>query len=232
MEAIAFKNGVFKTSNVFIQHFLERKEGKFIPILFNTEMVKAILEGRKTQTRRIVKPQPSIRKGVGKWIKNDKIQEIGDQEVVTDYMLKHCKYQVGDILWVRETFYQVTRVNSQTGKITGSQFTYKADLHEIIKGHDKFKPNIFMPKEACRIFLKIKSVRVERVQDITQEDAKAEGVFPAPHRCDGWENPLNQFKDCFRCVFKNLWQKINKNWNDNPWCWVISFSKIDVDEKM
>lgn len=159
------------------------------PILFSTPMVQAILSGAKTQTRRIVKP---------------KYLERGSTPFHT---IKKSPYGLkGDQLWVRETFVWEGDTGWQDMCPVGS-FFYKADFEDG-DGPTKWKPSIFMPLRACRIFLEITEVRVERVRDISYEDAKDEGVEP--------------------CDFRELWGKINgaASWLSNPWVWVITFQKM------
>jgi len=193
------------------------------PILFSTEMVRAILEGRKTQTRRIIKS--------GDIYVNDYnnhwpfvITEEGWEE-------KPCPYgEVGNLLWVRETWQ----------KIEGNRIIYKANT--LIWGGN-WKPSIFMPKAAARIWLEITNVRVERLNDISHKDAVAEISTP------GW--PLNEMVDhisklkdeykhhalptatLYQLGFIRAWANINglSSWFDNPWVWVIEFKLISKTGK-
>ncbi len=152
------------------------------PILFSTPMVQAILDGRKTMTRRIRKP------------------------------LTLTPYKPGDILWVRETWYQ---------HYDGS-YAYRASAPE----NTGWKPSIFMPHEAARIFLRVTDVRAERVQDITEEDAKAEGCMPTI--LDGVV--FISAKGEFHAIWDNLNAKRGFGWDANPWVWVISFEQISEQE--
>lgn len=179
------------------------------PILFSTPMVQAILEGRKTQTRRIIKPQPKDDLSFLGWKLPEYVQVAFGRGVKTDSFHKFPFGQVGDVLWVRETF----RPKSHSFPI-GEHFEYKATAEVDGNPTDEpWKPSIFMPKDATRIWLKITGVRVERLQDISKEDAKAEGIF------------AESAKECFQ----TLWQSINGegSWNDNPWVWVIEFERIE-----
>lgn len=218
---------------------------KFKPILFSTEMVQAILAGRKMQTRRVVNPQPikfrtEFPIPVSDAIKDNKalIKKgyalLGTSGPLSGYTYGKSKYQPGDILWVRETFIDVGEKADQY--FGGVRFHYKANQDFV--GCWPWKPSIFMPKEAARIFLKVTNVRVERLQDISEEDAIAEGVLyergvAYPH-C-GWfdfeiklpvlSNPKN--------AFKSLWQSINGKkhpWDSNPWVWVYEFERIEKPE--
>lgn len=194
---------------------------KIRPILFSTEMVHALLAGRKTQTRRIVKPQPPA------------------PECSYSALLKKCPYgQPGDLLWVRETWAWDGQTSFTDLQAIGN-FWYKAD--DTGYSPAKWKPSIFMPKEAARIFLRITDVRVERLQDISEEDAKAEGAQPSSHRCGGFgyyeaggdvhECECQGFIENSPAIegYKWLWESINGagSWGANPWVWVISFERCE-----
>lgn len=211
------------------------------PILFSTAMVQAILEGRKTQTRRVIKPKPddgglwnddefprSINSELTGW--NGTVDETGESKEFKP------KYQKGDILWVRETF-------SVEGNTTRN-YSFKADLPEWMdaKGIAKWKPSIFMPKAAARIFLKVISVRAERLHDVTWNDAMAEGI-QVKYDKDNPEQPLYKFYPCNDlrdntylenpvASFCSLWKSINglESWDSNPWVWVYEFERIDKSQ--
>lgn len=177
------------------------------PILMSTDMVRATLEGRKTQTRRIIKNIPP---GI------DKVKPHGDQFICQHPKKSHQfiltgKYQPGDILYVRETF-----TEPEPGR-----YSYKAD-HQGVMADTGFlstwKPSIHMPRQAARLFLKIEEVRVERLQDISEYDAEQEGVEP------GYIQEHTIYN------FSTLWDSINKDradWLSNPWVWAITFKKLD-----
>jgi hypothetical protein len=184
-----------------------RKEGAGMkPILFQTDMVKAILEGRKTQTRRVMGCSGALypNETVADWVVRWKVKP---------------RYQVGDILWVRETW---TLMEPTCNEGPGF-YLYKADepVCENSPWFSKWHPSIYMPKEAARIFLEVTDVRVERVNDISEEDAKSEG-------CDKLLMTTSSAKN----NFMNLWNRINERrgygWETNPWVWVISFKKTEV----
>lgn len=164
------------------------------PILFSTPMVEALLEGRKTQTRRIV---------------NFGLHPDGNTNNYPP--LNACPYgNVGDLLWVRETFWE---------NISDKSFAwYETDVFPIDAKRDdvKRKPSIFMPKWASRLTLEITGIRIERLQDITNADSIEEGT-------PDYRSYFNGFtmKDCYR----KLWQSINgeDSWLNNPWVWVIEF---------
>lgn len=193
------------------------------PILFSTAMVQAILEGRKTQTRRVIKPQPegqpmycyagSDRRDHNKWLHGGK------------RYTPPCHGD--DILWVRETW-------RATGVIS-EPYAYKAD-EEILyligeEGQTlslmyKWRPSIHMPREACRLRLRVKNVRVERLQDITEEDAKAEGCHERLLN-DGWKNTGKlTARDDFIMLWEYLNAKRGYGWDTNPWVWVIEFERV------
>jgi hypothetical protein len=160
-----------------------------VPILFSTAMVKAILKDKKTKTRRVIKPQPSYSPGyIGEIQKKKGLIEHICGAITMDELLSRCPYgEPGDILWVRETWQQLP---SGFDEIPPENwYIYKAS-DELSKECTKWRPSIFMPREACRLFLKVKSIRIEQLQDITEEDAGAEGVdFCCPSQRHGnWKN--------------------------------------------
>lgn len=188
------------------------------PIIFNTEMVKAILDGKKTQTRRVIKPQPFYQRGILRWDKNKTISiNMNDH---SDLAIPYCPYgQVGGKLWVKETFDYVFGDE-------GDYILYKANdadlkhFEELKKAGIKvtWNPSIFMPKDLSRITLDIIEVRVEGLHNITEEDIKAEGIED------------NLTKIGFYYAFGQLWNSINAKrgygWDTNPFVWVISFKVI------
>lgn len=208
---------------------------KDYPILFSTPMVQAILEGRKTQTRRIVKGMAL------EWLQPGMFAQ--EYVAAKENGLSPYGYE-GDNLWVRETFQRTFNVNSTD---TGEQYLYKANpgdeemliLQDTPKGINKWKPSIHMPKKACRLWLKVKSVRIERLHDISEEDAIAEGIEKyqdtsayKSYWSDEPENPKLYEMYPVRS-FYTLWQSINANrnnglyaWDENPWVWVIEFEKL------
>ena len=202
------------------------------PILFSTEMVKAILEGRKTETRRLndlglINKNPNLWKDVwcafyGDTNANSKTfgqaftyaQAFGEDEKT---QLIKCRYgNVGDLLWVRETY----------AKHPSEGILYKATdtAKDFISENLKWKPSIFMPREVCRIVLRITEIKVERLQSINEEDAKVEGV-----KCDlslEFNQYLNYEKGIYQLPsavesYKSLWSEINgvESWNTNPYVW-------------
>lgn len=204
---------------------------KFRPILFSTPMVQALLEGRKTMTRRVVKPQP------------ESIDFYEDRNVWFPEVSK-CPYEVGDVLWVRETF---EFVPIQKASIYGFDSNIKFKIQYKADGCDSFvkwKPSLFMPKSACRIFLKIKSIRVERVHDISLYDIINEGVeldvFKIRKLLEkyGKEHPAFYFLpkekiatdyEVHKLAWADLWITINgmESWVTNPFVFVYEFEQIE-----
>lgn len=223
------------------------------PILFNTEMVRAILDGRKTVTRRVVKPQP------------DRVYSGGNVELRchTDGPHKdewHCyresppldkvvnspwggqispPFQVGDTLYVRETWAYVSdwiNVDPDVGIFDG--YIYKADWKE--KEHPKWRPSIHMPKEAARIFLRVTDVRARRLRDMTNEDAEREGALTDERLTIEEEAglvglPTSTLREYFG---RHIWDRTIKEkdvplygWEANPWVWVIEFERCEIDVK-
>lgn len=203
------------------------------PIIFSGAMVRAILEGRKTQTRRIIKANinhfhihGNPRKLLADWGLSglrelDKMNgqvKFDFQTAVDDYSTEtvKCPYgQPGDWLWVRETWQPNTMP-------TGWSYYYRATDEEVVSG--PWKSPIFMPRVASRILLEITDVRVERVQEITRDDAITEGVGALS---DDYTDGMDFFADAVD-AFRSLWRSIHgsASWEQNPWVWVITFSKI------
>ena len=171
------------------------------PILFNTEMVRAILDGRKSCTRRIIKPQPTA--------------HYGTQCVIPPY-------KPGDILYVREIWCGLP-VN-EAGHFRGHPiYYYKADGDLRPEGwRGAWHPSIHMPKEAARIWLKVTDVRVERLQDMTDDDAEAEGCFDYTSTALG-------FPDVWDSTIKKS-DLDRYGWAANPWVWVIEFERCERPE--
>jgi hypothetical protein len=221
------------------------------PILFSGPMVRAILEGRKTQTRRIVKPQPPsfIDNLHGNELRKRAPYEIQDadgnncgwgfQDEENNYKFPYGT--IGERLWVRETWQHTgPELSDEPG------YVYRADDPDwkSLQGW-VWKPSIFMPREACRIVLEIENIRVERLQEITNADCLAEGIQPlGPERVtertsSGFEElpvPIHiqagKFDNRYstvRGLFAGIWQQIHgvESWIANPWVWVIQFRKIE-----
>lgn len=175
------------------------------PIIFSAPMVRAILAGAKTQTRRVVKFKP--------WHQIEERYDgspwpwMYDDDRAADHWLP-CPYgQAGDRLWVRESFCDARQ--AAAGRVL-----YRASGDTACG----WKPSIHMPRFASRITLEITSVRVERLQDISEADARAEGISRA--ECPGWHATTD---------FRALWAAINgpESWDANPWVWVVEFQRIN-----
>jgi hypothetical protein len=200
------------------------KTRKLIPMLFSTEMARANMEGRKTETRRIMKKQaPEGCKFIG-----------GIEQIVDDWNVKlgyywsdgttgnmqgfwpennkvlFCPYgQPGDVLWMRENWNRTAE---------GEYLFAATDGADSFRVNDKWKPNIHMPLEACRFFAEITEIRVQRLQSITEESAKSEGA-PGPFG-------MHQFG------FLSIWIKINgkESWEQNPWVWVVKYRRLTAHQ--
>lgn len=200
------------------------------PILFNTEMARAILEGRKSCTRRIVKPQQLIgmlpdkcKNGVPeKFLKEKRLMfkpycDMTDIELInTAYK---APYQPGDTLYVRETW----------KKALNGYYYYEAWQRNDIADVTKWKSPVCMPKEAARIWLKVKNVRVERLQEITMNGIRSEGLSSMAVHAGDMEIALKEWE--------LLWNStINKSdldrygWDASPWVWVIEFERCEKPE--
>jgi hypothetical protein len=204
------------------------------PILFSTEMVRAILEGRKTMTRRVVKPRYDkergrfarmglfatigLRNGMWHGLSPEGIPFVNDE-------IKQPRYQPGDILWVRETWLEHK-----------GTYIYKADgKHEALDALIgvpcfKWRPSIFMPRAAARTFLRVTAVRAERLHEITEEDAVREGFFAGWHSTETSSRAM-----AARQAFCWVWDTLNGKraggayaWARNPWVWVVSFERVEM----
>ena len=208
------------------------------PILFSTQMVRAILDGYKTQTRRIIKfkrnspvvsmtnhfqPFSDSPKNYQCWTAehDEKTQAFMEQEILCPQGF------VGDSLWVRETWAH-DDLNCKDVKCGNrDHIWWKANESKIVAdsfaGEARWRPSIFMPRWASRLTLKIINIRVERIQDITQKDASFEGI-PMPAY---GEYPLSETADYLIPEFRKLWDSINGKkgfgWDANPFVWVIEF---------
>ena len=200
------------------------------PILFSAPMVRAILAGAKTQTRRPVKPRKD--RAIGCELA---CHELAGEVNAGDYM--NAPWAPGDRLWVRETHAIVPR----------TAYAWSNGVEQVIRPDDdhdaaifragwdrsssgfSWRPSIHMPRWASRITLEVTGVRVERLQEISYEDARSEGV-------EFWRNDgtLTELPPCseHRYAFEDLWTGINgaDSWNANPWVWVVSFRRLDAKE--
>jgi len=196
---------------------------KHLPIIFSTPMVQAILDDRKTQTRRVVKPQP-IRSPY--WTHYENSGAFYPATYDAEPSILRCPFgKPGDRLYVRETF--------------------GFDPWHYLEGHDsilyracqkidsdypiKWKPSIYMPKKYARIWLEITNVRVERLQDITESDAEKEGVNQGIVRTQELISGRWVDYPYYKKGFKDLWDSINGKkhpWKANLWVWVLEFRKV------
>ncbi len=234
------------------------------PIIFSTPMVQAILEGKKTMTRRVIKPQP-----IAQIVPDDKPRKDEPMAFWVDNKNWKKPYvEAGDILWVREAFrvgawrnngfrlafdYKASPEIKKTPWVYFAEETYQkyeSDIFKYLLNNNlpniwapgesplPWQPSIHMPREAARIFLKVTNVRVEQVQDITEEDAKAEGSYLDRCECLPRKNDKTPIEKLFRQTwchihgeeFKYLWDSLNAKrgfpWEDNPWVWAIEFRRI------
>ncbi|EBL3323405.1 hypothetical protein D4T62_10700 [Salmonella enterica subsp. enterica] len=199
-------------------------------MIFNAEMVRAILDGRKTQTRRPIKwkqtrfTEIAERDDGSLWPWAEDCERGGD-------IWFACPYgEIGDRIWVRETF----RVHSRATDVatlvyrasvrnSWTEQTHRVPIAVCDKPAtpEKWTPSIHMPRWASRILLEITDVRVERLRDLSEEDAKSEGITPpAGGVLPGWEYRIN---------FRDLWMDIygTDSWEANPWVWVIEFKRVE-----
>jgi hypothetical protein len=211
-------------------------------ILFSAPMVRAILDGSKTQTRRIVKPQPALVLGAH-WVWRD-IDSVHTPDWVPIMARDFSPYGApGDRLWVRETWQAWERVSYEHDewepidreRRAGATWAEWLDEHRppdaieyraTSESQGPWTPAIHMPRWASRITLEVTGVRVERLQAITEADANAEGVRPFPLDLEGdcWTDGT------YRTAYNHLWNEINgwnpNSWAANPWVWVVEFKRI------
>ncbi len=212
------------------------------PIMFSAPMVRALLNCTKSQTRRVVKPQPLP--PVARWVMSDHwwipeaISERVKQQFITTWPdALRCPYgQPGDRLWVREAFALIDKDYKPADLASASALVYRADGLKVPNQRDrdirrifadrcripldaiKWRPSIHMPRIASRITLEIVSVRVERLQEISVAGAMAEGVGI---QC---ESPMAIME------YSLLWESINGpgSWDANPWVWVVEFKRVQA----
>ena len=196
------------------------------PILMTTESVKAILDGRKSQTRRVIKPQ--IQWLSDAWYWRHPKYDNGDgvdyfhSKQITDSVMKLirgcCPHgQVGDRLWVRETWTDLWMAEMDLGDII-----FKATPPNVRHQVEKWKPSMFMPRWASRITLEITGLRVERLQEISPVDCSEEGINRT--------GDIIVSGKYMRATFSKLWDSLNAkrgyDWETNPWVWVIGFKVV------
>lgn len=185
------------------------------PILFNTEMVRAILEGRKSCTRRLVKFLSGENPRWTGYIKDELMLYNGKNEPC----IRKAPYQPGDILYVRETFIQAA----------DHIFWYKADDNSWISEGLRWKPSIHMPKEAARIWLKVTDVRLERLQEITIDGIRNEGLSSMAVHAGDMEIALKEWELLWSSTIKKS-DLDRYGWDANPYVWVIEFERCEKPE--
>ena len=200
------------------------------PILFNTEMVQAIMDGRKTCTRRGIK-LPWEEYPACKYVHNKYIYDKMAENVYCarcGYPLepkRRSPYQPEDILYVRETWHRYTkRVGKGEGCHLEEHYGYKASIANSEDAEEPWKPSIHMPKKAARIWLNVTNVRVERLQDMTDDDAEAEGCFDYTSTALG-------FPDVWDSTIKKS-NLDSYGWDANPWVWVIEFERCEKPKEV
>lgn len=211
------------------------------PILFSGPMVRAILAGQKTQTRRVVKVDEEWQfvglDGAGRtWLMNRLDPDANGNVFGDEWSYAPCPHgRPGDLLWVRETWQPIHTSAcpwSQMPHVVGPDAVavyrqaFEADGRCMPSGH--WRPSIFMPRWASRITLRVTEVRVERLQEITQADARAEGVVDTS---GAWGELTDTDRAGPRGAFEALWNDINGarglGWDANPWVWVVSFERVE-----
>ena len=205
------------------------------PIIFSSEMVKAILEGRKTMTRRVIKPQPWLGAEYAQLNVFGRCIFYGNEEGILKVMAGWvCPYgQVSDRLWVRET-YVFEAPDGMPEEERDCTPRYKADGLDISGWLDvasgeiggKWCPSIFMPRWASRILLEITGIRVERLKEITVSDIEAEGHQPFVYPDGRQELSSGEAYSWFQHLWDSLNAKRGYGWGSNPFVWVISFKKL------
>lgn len=206
------------------------------PILFSTEMVQGILSGSKIQTRRVIKPQPTLSQSSGfNWKGHSYGINSTYKGTIKNFVdcFNVCPYgMVGDQLFVQETY--GTKIRS-VGGTPHESFAYKADNPKEIAYYDchgkgypiRWKPSSRMPRKASRILLEITNISLEPLNSISDKDAKAEGVVPALQVWKPYPTS-KRYSSSPELAFKLLWEeyKGSKSWAENPWVWVIEFKVI------
>lgn len=206
------------------------------PMIFSAEEVQAIRDGRKTQTRRVVKPQPRNRNTTAVAIAGDGIyEEFSPRGLLVDTRTWRCPYgQPGSRLWVREGFYTAGDNKKLLGYVADSDHPHGEPYYK--------KPPIHMPRWASRLTLTLTDVRVERVQEISEKDVAADGIeveFHAPGSygisdpcatgtvtLPGGTQVWSTALECYRRLWDSLNAKRGYGWDVNPWVWVLSFLMV------
>lgn len=213
----------------------KQSQPKLRPILFSTPMVQAILESRKTQTRRIIKDNEAAMQYLNAGM---------TPEFVASEAYALCRYGApNDVLWVREKWCLSTPFGPEDYYFQyadGSHSENEASHKHYYASPDEWKPSIHFPFEAARIFLRIKSIKVEQLQNITDEDAIAEGMEnwtggKYGFLCTIRDKETNQpILGTAKTAFSYLWVDLNgpNSWASNPWVWVIEFERITKEQAL
>ena len=207
------------------------------PILFNTEMVRAILDGRKNCTRRLVKSQPDEKHTYPLGFVTDSTERkevgcfgFGIDEYGGSIQYAKPPYHTGDILYIRETWHKYTKRVGKGGSCHLEEFYgYKASVANSEDANEPWKPSIHMPKEAARIWLKVTDVRVERLQEITVDGIRNEGLSSMAVHAGDMEIALKEWENLWNSTIK----KANLDcfgWDANPYVWVIEFERCEKPE--
>jgi hypothetical protein len=202
------------------------------PILFSAPMVCAILAGTKTQTRRVVKPMKD--RDVGCMLSPCELAG----EINQGKFRNSIHGEPGDHLWVRESFSRLEAFDFFSPEVPDPvpEFWYWADGNPTWGDWTRPKPSIHMPRAACRIVLEITGVRVERLQEISEADAKAEGIEPftdfqpTGHWRRYRDSGVTSYVDNPIASYASLWTEINGpgSWEANPWVWVVEFRRVEA----
>ena len=217
---------------------------RILPILFNTEMVRAIMDGRKTVTRRLVKHDVDA-------ILNSPYHkehpEVEDKQIISKLCMP--PYQPGDIMYARETWHKYKRrIGKGEGCHIAEFYGYKASIANSEDANEPWRPSIHMPKEAARIWIKVKDVRVELLQEMKPVDVIKEGGYPDCWDClniygeSGSQCCYGTEEQCSQCdevmmEWEKLWNSTIKKsdldrygWDANPYVWVIEFERCEKPE--
>jgi len=213
---------------------------KEYPLLLKSEMVRAILEGRKTQTRCPIMPQPIlIDSRTWEWPYPSTFDEEKNKWILSkaswgknidpaNCMINFCPWQVGDRLWVRETW-RVDRLNEsiKSNNLESGQWVqYKSDNDIWATYPGRWRPSIHMPRWASRITLEITNIRVERIQEISEEDAREEGLQQETHTY--WSETRTYWaQNSFKKFWDSIYAKKGYGWATNCWVWVREFRRIN-----
>lgn len=218
------------------------------PILFNTEMVRANLDGRKSCTRRLVKPQPDEKHTYPLGFVTDSTEKrdigcfgFGIDEYGGSVQYAKPPYHIGDILYIRETWQYLYELdgNEQVIEDTGKYyyaatdtipFNAYVDKNGVEHDHAPWRPSIHMPKEAARIWLKVTDVRVERLQEITIDGIRNEGLSSMAVHAGDMEIALKEWENLWNSTIKKS-DLDRYGWNANPWVWVIEFERCEKPEE-